>query len=228
MSDYYYLKTIPKETYQKILKLLEPPDLLRICETNKYAQNICDNNFYREYIKKKYNPSYFGFDKWDNNIFNNKTFIFNNNPTTWNDILWIIFQYNFIPLFDNDEHISYVAIHRNDSFNSIRDKLRHFNYRSFEIYGETVFGYFIATIKKVDFLPIDLTYTRDEDKLTDEMCDINPKSHYISESIILPNYSYRFDRTSVIGTTKLKQLFCKLKVDIPDPNIFDSIVEISI
>ena len=48
------MQLLPSDIYKEILSLLDPKALLNISITEKYSLNICDNNFYYNYINKNY------------------------------------------------------------------------------------------------------------------------------------------------------------------------------
>ena len=61
--------TLPKEMYKKILFNTDPKTLMIKCGTDKYATTICDETFFKEYIKLNYNSKDFGIESWtDKNI----------------------------------------------------------------------------------------------------------------------------------------------------------------
>jgi hypothetical protein len=55
-------KYIPSDIYKEILFLADPEDIVNLSIINKYALQICDNSFYKEYIKTNFKQS---FDKSD-------------------------------------------------------------------------------------------------------------------------------------------------------------------
>lgn len=63
---------VPSDMVRRILFLLNPEDLQSECRSNKYISSICqDNNFFREYIQRNFDPIKYDLEKWDNSIFEN-------------------------------------------------------------------------------------------------------------------------------------------------------------
>ena len=63
MVDYF--KSVPIETYQKVLLRLDSEDLKILCKTDRYVQNICqDNYFIYQYINFNYDSYEYGYDSW--------------------------------------------------------------------------------------------------------------------------------------------------------------------
>ena len=215
MSNNYYLKSIPKETYQKVLFLLSPKDLLQICDTDKYVQTICDDNFYREYIQRNYDPLFFGFDNWNNTIFDNE--IFNVQRNKWKDILQIILRHKIIPLKINNKQFSYVAIHPMDSFESIRDKLIHYDGLALTLCGETKLGRFCAKINR-----------NEQDVISGYSRSNNIPYRMYDNSYPIPcSRGGKYELKTIIGSQILYHL-CKLRINIPEPTLFEVISTINI
>jgi hypothetical protein len=59
-----YFRSVPSEIYREALFLLEPKDVFHVCGTNKYALTICDDEFYREYIDRNFDPRFYGLEKF--------------------------------------------------------------------------------------------------------------------------------------------------------------------
>ena len=60
-----YLKLVPIETYQKILLHLDPKNLKILCLTDKYAEKLCQDNYFNyQYIKFNYDSYEYGYSSW--------------------------------------------------------------------------------------------------------------------------------------------------------------------
>ena len=63
-----YLKLVPIETYQKVLLHLNPENLKLLCQTDKYVQNACKDNYFNyQYIKLHYDSYEYGYASWEYN-----------------------------------------------------------------------------------------------------------------------------------------------------------------
>ena len=222
------LKTIPKEIYQKVLKLLSPDDLLEICTTDKYTSNICDNNFYREYIQRNYNSKIYGFDKWDNTIFNNKIF----NSHSWKDILKIILQHKIIPISIEGNKFAYIALHPNDSFRSFRDKIFRLTFMSKNIsevltyyknprltlYGKSNYAIFSIQIS-INYDIVELGYEIYSGSNIVNLCQSG--TYYIPQPVV-------FNIDDIIGEINLPPYCTHPKTNYIIDNLFDVILELKI
>ena len=63
-----YLKSVPIETYQKVLLRLNHEDLKSLCQTDKYVQEICQDNYFNyQYINFNYDSYEYGYSSWEYN-----------------------------------------------------------------------------------------------------------------------------------------------------------------
>jgi hypothetical protein len=62
------LQAIPIDVYKEIIFKLEPGAFIDACYSNKYAINICDNNFVKTYIIYNFDPLNYNFNEWNDDI----------------------------------------------------------------------------------------------------------------------------------------------------------------
>ena len=124
------MKLIPKDIYKKILLNLDPNDLLSVCETEEYAYNICqDDYFWYQYIKR-YDSLLYGYNTWQEIKWKE---INNLAKITWKDLfINLIYPNKIIQIIitnvtkkDNpdENHSFYIAIHIDDTINNIENKI---------------------------------------------------------------------------------------------------------
>ena len=80
-------QNVPADAYRRIIHMLDIQTILNICRSDIYAREICNDQFFQEYITRNYNPNDFGLNKWDNNIFQNSIINNNGRIKTWKQIL---------------------------------------------------------------------------------------------------------------------------------------------
>jgi hypothetical protein len=75
---------VPIEIYKEVLFLLSPDDVISTCHTNKYAKEICNEEFYQHYIMLNFDPRRYGLHKWSDHILG----LFSNlQINTWEELL---------------------------------------------------------------------------------------------------------------------------------------------
>ena len=79
-SNRNLLQNVPIEMYRKILFRLDPESLNEECSTNKYASQVCDKNFIRDYITYNFDPEKYNIDNWNEDVFKNF------NVSSWRDL----------------------------------------------------------------------------------------------------------------------------------------------
>jgi hypothetical protein len=103
-------KSIPLEVYKDTLYLLTPTDIINICHANKYAAVACDDNFYRTYVQKHFDPVDYGFTFWTKDI------LTLTNTTTWKDLFNIFVDGRSI-VYNTYDSVNDEAIILNKSIN---------------------------------------------------------------------------------------------------------------
>ena len=101
-----YLRSIPPETYQKVLLKLDPKNLKILCLTDKYVQEICKDNYFNyQYINFNFDPYKYGYASWD----------YNKN-INWKSILdKISSNKKIVPISAGKGTNLYVPVHKNDT-----------------------------------------------------------------------------------------------------------------
>ena len=66
----FNINNIPLDILKEIIILLDISSLSNIISINQYINQVCDNNFMKDYIIKHYDPIHYKVGKWDNNVFN--------------------------------------------------------------------------------------------------------------------------------------------------------------
>jgi hypothetical protein len=75
---------VPIEIYKEVLFLLSPDDVISTCHTNKYAKEICNEEFYHHYIILNFDSQRYGLHEWSDHVLE----LFSNlQINTWEELL---------------------------------------------------------------------------------------------------------------------------------------------
>ncbi len=114
-----YSKSVPLETYKRVLLRLDPETLKSVCSTDIYAKNLCNDNYFNyQYINFNYIPYEYGYEEWIYNKHINWKTIFQKLSSPKKSI-----SLSIIDSVTKNIKSFYVSIHKNDTFSNIINRI---------------------------------------------------------------------------------------------------------
>ena len=123
-----YLETIPNDMLTKIFFLLPGESIHNLIQTCNYISNICDENFYYNYIKRNFNCLDYGINEWKYDSINE----FSTVSYSWKEFLKLLSLGKYVPSIG-------INILPNDTFITIKQKINNKNIlKSYEFYNNRI------------------------------------------------------------------------------------------